>query len=166
MKNTQRIALSGLLIAVGVACSPFYIPVGVAKCFPIQHMINILAGVMLGPLYAVLIAFGTSLIRVLTGMGSLLAFPGSMIGAFLAGLLYQKTQKLVFGFMGEVVGTGIIGAMVAFPVAALLMGKKAAMFAFVIPFTISSFGGAIIGVLLAILFKRANLIKIFTKERK
>jgi energy coupling factor transporter S component ThiW len=67
-----------------------YIPVGVAKAFPIQHLINILSAVLLGPAYALWNAFAISLLRNLLGTGSLLAFPGSMIGALLAGLLYQN----------------------------------------------------------------------------
>ena len=35
-------------------------------------------------------AFITSLIRVLMRTGTLLAFPGSMCGALLAGLMYKK----------------------------------------------------------------------------
>lgn len=43
-----------------------------------------LAGLILGPIYGVGIAFCVSLIRNLSGTGSLFAFPGSMVGALLA----------------------------------------------------------------------------------
>ena len=91
-------------------------------------------------------AFVTSLIRVLTGTGSLLAFPGSMIGAFCCGLMYHFTKKLPFAYLGELIGTGILGALAAYPVAVLLMNKEAALFAYVIPFMVSSFGGATISI--------------------
>ncbi len=74
MSNTKKLTIAGILISVGVICSAFYIPIGVAKVFPIQHFINVLAGVFLGPVYAVLMAFVTSLVRVLTGTGSFLSW--------------------------------------------------------------------------------------------
>ncbi len=41
--TARKLAVSGVLIAVGVVCSPLCFPVGAAKCFPIQHLINIMA---------------------------------------------------------------------------------------------------------------------------
>ena len=81
--NVKKLAAAGLLTAVAVACSPFSIPVGASQCFPVQHMVNVLAAVFLGPWYGVAMAFVTSLIRNMLGTGSLLAFPGSMCGALL-----------------------------------------------------------------------------------
>jgi len=148
MNNVKKLAIAGLLVALGVVCSTFSIPVGAAKCFPIQHMVNVLAGILLGPGYAVAMAFATSLLRVMLGTGSLLAFPGSMIGALCCGLLYQFTKKLPLAYLGEVIGTGVLGALAAYPVATLIMSKQAALFAYVIPFIISSFGGATISLVL------------------
>lgn len=82
--NVKKLALAGILVAVGIVCSPLSIPVGASKCAPVQHFINILGGVFLGPGYAVGMAFVTSLLRNLMGTGTLLAFPGSMCGAFCA----------------------------------------------------------------------------------
>ena len=47
--NVRKLALAGILVAVGIVCSPLSIPVGASKCAPIQHFINILGGVFLGP---------------------------------------------------------------------------------------------------------------------
>jgi energy coupling factor transporter S component ThiW len=44
----------------------------------------------------------------------------------------------------EVIGTGVIGAILAYPVAVLILGRKAALFTYVIPFLISTIGGSII----------------------
>lgn len=142
MTNVKKLAQAGIFIAVGVVCSTFSIPAGAAKVFPVQHMINVLAGVTLGPAYSVGMAFVTSLIRVMIGTGSLLAFPGSMCGAFLCGMLYKHTKKPSLAFAGEVVGTGIIGALLAYPVAAFIMSREAALFGFVVPFIMSSAAGA------------------------
>ena len=43
--RTQKLTVAGILIAVGVVCSPFSIPLGAARCFPVQHMVNILSAV-------------------------------------------------------------------------------------------------------------------------
>ena len=51
--NVKKLALAGILVAVGIVCSPLSIPVGASKCAPVQHFINILGGVFLGPGYAV-----------------------------------------------------------------------------------------------------------------
>lgn len=58
--SVKKLATAGLLTALGVVCSAFYIPVGASKCFPIQHAVNVLGGVILGPGYAVAMAFATS----------------------------------------------------------------------------------------------------------
>ena len=137
----------------------FYIPVGPAKCFPIQHMVNVLAAVMLGPAYGVIMAFITSLLRVILGMGSLLAFPGSMIGALCAGLLYKAFPKIGYAVLGEVVGTGVLGALAAYPVAVFLMGQASALFAFVIPFSVSTLGGSLLSILILLALKKTRLLE-------
>ncbi|AEH52675.1 thiW protein [Heyndrickxia coagulans 2-6] len=47
-----------------------------------------------------------------------------MIGAFLAAYLYAKTNKLIFAFVGEVMGTGILGALACYPIAVFLLGQR------------------------------------------
>ncbi len=156
--NVKKLALSGLLVAVAVVGATFSIPVGVAKASPVQHMVNVLAGVILGPWYAVGAAFAASCIRVLMGTGTLLAFPGSMAGALLSGLLYKKFRNIVSAFIGEVIGTGVIGAMLAYPVATLFLAKQAAVFGFVIPFSVSSFCGATISAVIIYALKRTRAV--------
>ena len=53
--KTKKMAISAMFIAVGVlAGNIIYIPVGASKCFPVQHTLNILAAVFLGPAYGVI----------------------------------------------------------------------------------------------------------------
>lgn len=152
--NTKKLAVSGLLTAAAVACSPFSIPVGASQCFPVQHMVNVLAAVFLGPWYGVGIAFATSLIRNIMGTGSLLAFPGSMCGALLCGMVYAVSGQLWLTCAAEILGTGILGGLAAWPVAVLIMGKEAALFAYVLPFLVSTTGGtAIAWAVIAVLKK-------------
>ena len=146
--NTKSTLTAAMLTALAVSLSTFAIPIGASKCFPIQHLCNVIAGVFLGPGYGVAMAFCTSLIRNLIGTGSPLAFPGSMVGAFLCGFLYQHAGKLAAAYFGEVFGTGIIGGLLCYPVATLLMGQEAALFAYVIPFLISTAGGTVMAMIL------------------
>ena len=147
--KTKKITMASLLIAIGViAGNIIFIPVGASKCFPIQAAINVLSAVILGPGYGVAIAFCISLLRNILGTGTLLAFPGSMIGALLAGILYKKTKSNLLSAAGEVFGTGILGGLVSFPIARFIMGKNVAALFFVMPFLVSTIGGSIIGYLL------------------
>ncbi|TCK98494.1 energy coupling factor transporter S component ThiW [Natranaerovirga hydrolytica] len=149
--NTKKLTLSALLIAIGTLLgSIVVIPVGIANCYPIQHTINILSAVLVGPVYAVMNAFLISLLRNMLGTGTLLAFPGSLIGALFAGLLYKKFHNEIYAIFGEIIGTGMIGALLAFPIAKFVMGNEAVAFAFIIPFSVSTIGGGIIAYFLLI----------------
>lgn len=158
--NIKKVTIAGMLVALTVALSSFSIPIGASKCYPVQHLMNIIAGIFLGPVYGVGTAFCSSLIRNLMGTGSLLAFPGSMVGALLCGLLYRKFGRLTPAYAGEVVGTGIIGAMLCYPVATLIMGKEAAVFTYVLPFLLSTLSGTVIAILLVGAMKRSGILEV------
>ena len=158
--RTKQVALSVILVAVAVALSPIFIPVGFAKCFPAQHMVNVIAGVVLGPVYAVIIATVAGMIRNMLGLGTLLAFPGGMIGAFLAGVAYRTFKKVYAAGLGEVVGTGLLGSVTsAWIVAPVLMGKSMALATLIIAFSISTIGGSIFGVIALHLLRKAGIWK-------
>ncbi|MFZ0135063.1 MAG: energy coupling factor transporter S component ThiW [Desulfobacterales bacterium] len=106
--HTKKVARAVILTAAAVALSPFFIPVGITKCFPAQHMINVLAAVMLGPAYAVGIAFAAAFLRNILGLGTLLAFPGGMIGAVLVG--GTDTRQTSVGALVATVGLVIQNA--------------------------------------------------------
>ena len=146
--KTRDVARAVILVAIAVALSPFFIPVGIAKCFPAQHMVNVLSAVMLGPAYAVGIATIAAIIRNILGLGTLLDFPGGMIGAFLAGLAYQLSKNIYVAGLGEVIGTGLFGSLVSvWIVAPLLLDKTMALATLMIAFSVSTLGGTIIGIL-------------------
>ena len=147
------------LIVEKVVGSLFSFPVFGSKCAPVQHLVNVLCAVTVGPWWALAQAFIASLIRNLLGLGSPLAFPGSMCGALLGGLLYKYGKKLPFAYLGEVAGTGIIGGMLSYPVAYLVMGNKAAaLFTFVVPFLISTCGGTLIAIIITLPLKKSGLL--------
>ncbi len=147
--KTRKLTISALLIAIGVLAGQLiYIPIGASKCFPVQHTINVLSAVLLGPWYGVMNAFCISLLRNFMGTGSLMAFPGSMVGALLAGQMYHFTKNNYVTAFGEVFGTGILGGFLAVPIAVFIMGNVVGAFAYVIPFLISTIGGSIIALLI------------------
>ena len=147
--ETRKLTFTALFMAVGVLSAHLvYIPVGVSKCFPIQHAINVLLAVLLGTRYSVGAAFGVSVLRNILGTGSLLAFPGSMFGAALSGILYSRTHSIWGALAGEIIGTGIIGGLVAYPVAKYFLGSAAGALFFVVPFLISTAGGSLLAYVL------------------
>ena len=159
--KTKKLTLCAMLIAIGILAGNFiYIPIGASKCFPVQAAVNVIASVILGPAYAVLTAFGISLVRNIIGTGSIMAFPGSMAGAFLASILYAKTKSTAAAASGEVIGTGIIGAFIAVPISKFILGSEVGALFYVGPFIVSSLGGAIIGYLI---LKSTEIIRLGKK---
>ena len=160
--NINKLAVAGVFCAVAVVGSMFSFPVFGSKCAPVQHMVNILCAVLLGPGYGLGVAFAASLIRNLLGLGSLLAFPGSMFGALLCGLIYKKTKNIPATLAGEVFGTAVLGGLCAYPIAILFMGKSAAELAFyvyIIPFLISTAAGALISAVLIFCLKKSGVLR-------
>src|SRR5699024_276564 len=110
--------------------------------------------IMLGPGPALAIAFMIGLLRNMLGIGSIMAFPGGMAGAFLAGYFYRKFTKNRWGVVGANIGTGIIGAFVSSFFAKFLMGNAVGAFFFMPPFLVSSISGAFIGWVIVVRVKR------------
>ena len=127
--NTRKLALTAIFAAVAVVGSMFSFPELGSKCAPVQHMVNVLCAVFLGPAWGLASAF----------------IAGSMCGALLSGLLYQRFKTLPAAWIGEIFGTAVIGGILAYPVASMVMGNAGAtLFMFVVPFLISTVGGTLI----------------------
>lgn len=157
--HTMKLTLAGVFIAIAVVGSLFVVPALGSRCAPVQHLVNILSAVLLGPGYAVGIAFGASLLRNVLALGTLMAFPGSLFGALLSGLLYARTKRLSAAVIGEVVGTAVLGGLCAYPVVILLMGKDAAaiaFYAYITPFFISTAGGALLSLIVLAALRRTG----------
>lgn len=174
MKNTniKKLSFTAILTAIAVVGSLFSFPFLGAKCSPIQHLVNIITGVYLGPWWGLAMAFSASLIRNLLGLGSLLAFPGSMIGVFLCGAMYHwifkkapKAVRLISAYAGELFGTSVLGGMASFPIAMLLMGnEKATLFGFVFPFFVSCVVGTVAAIVIVTSLKQVKAIDRFFEE--
>ena len=143
--STRKLVLAALFAALGVLLSSFAIPVGAARVFPFQHVLNAVAGVMLGPWWAAGSALVTATLRVSLGTGSLFAFPGSPFGAIAVGLAYRILRRDEAALF-EPVGTVLVGAPLgAFLVSPFLGESAGGLVALMIAFALSCIPGSIIG---------------------
>ncbi len=158
--NLLNLAVMAFLIALGVVISPILRFEGMC---PMAHFINITCAVLLGPWYSLACAFIIGIIR-MTVMGiPPLALTGAVFGAFLSGVFYRLSKgKIIFAVLGEIVGTGIIGAIVSYPVMTFLWGKTGLTWLFYVP---SFTCGTLIGGSIAFVFLKklagAGLLKKF-----
>lgn len=138
-----------MLIALGVVISPILRVEGMC---PMAHLINIVCSVLLGPWHSLLCATIIGILR-MTLMGiPPLALTGAVFGAFLSGVFYRISKgKLIFAVLGEVIGTGIIGAVVSYPVMRFIWGREGLGWVFYIP---SFIAGTLIGGSIAFIFLR------------
>ncbi|MDR3231374.1 MAG: energy coupling factor transporter S component ThiW [Synergistaceae bacterium] len=143
----QKMTLAGLFAALTVLLSPLSFPFGPSRCFPFQHAINGVAGVLLGPFWACGAAFVSSLARNALGTGTILAFPGSLFGAltvgFAARLLPEKHRS--WAALAEPLATATLGAGVASFIASPAGGRGAMFAVLSVAFLASSGPGAVIG---------------------
>lgn len=157
MNSTRKLTLAAALTAVAIVGSVLSFPILGSRCAPVQHMVNVFCAVLLGTRYGVGSAFVASLLRNIFGLGTVLAFPGSMCGAFLSGLVYARTKNIWLTVVAEAFGTGIVGGLCAYPIAILFMGKVAgdiAFYVYVVPFLISTAVGSVLAGLVVKRFKK------------
>ena len=161
VQNTKltKMIFWAMMVAVGVVISPLLRIEGMC---PMAHFINVTCAVLLGPWYAFLCALTIGLIRMAFMGIPPLALTGAVFGAALSGILYRASKgKIIFAFLGEVIGTGIIGAIVSYPVMALLWGRTGLTWLFYVP---SFIAGTLIGGSIAFLFlKQLQRMKLLTK---
>ena len=159
-KNTlQKMTLLAMLVAIGVVISPILRVEGMC---PMAHFINIVCSVLLGPWYSLLCAVLIGILRMCFMGIPPLALTGAVFGAFLSGVLYRVSKgRMIYAVLGEVIGTGIIGAIVSYPVMAGLMGRTGLSWLFYVP---SFICGTLIGGSVAFLFlKYLNQAKLLAR---
>lgn len=157
-----KMVVLAMLVALGVVISPILRVEGMC---PMAHFINIVCSVLLGPWYSLICAALIGIIR-MTLMGiPPLALTGAVFGALLSGLLYRASKgRLIFAVIGEVVGTGIIGAIASYPVMTLWWGYTDLTVFFYVPSFIS---GTLIGGSIAFLFlKKLSKTGLLSKYQK
>ena len=151
-----------MLVAIGVVISPILRVEGLC---PTAHLINIVCSVLLGPWYSLLCATMIGIIRMIFLGIPPLALTGAVFGAFLSGVLYRVSNgKIIFAVIGEIFGTGVIGAIVSYPVMALIMGRTGLTWMVYVPSFIAAtiMGGTAAYILLKALSKNGMLLKFQT----
>ena len=167
--KTKKLAIAAIFVAIAVVGSAFIqFPVLGSKCSPTQHMVNVLCAVFLGPGWGVGVAFCASLIRNLLAVGTLMAFPGSMIGALCCGLMYKalRNRNDAAGHRRHPRGRDArhrrAGRPVRLPGRHLFMNVDAAataVTAYIIPFLISTVVGSIIAGVLVYALKAGGALR-------
>ena len=148
-KKLLKMIVLSMLIALGVVISPIMRVEGMC---PMAHFINIVCSVFLGPWYSLLCATLIGIIRMATMGIPPIALTGAIFGAFLSGVFYRISKgKIIFAVFGEIIGTGIIGAIVSYPVMNFIWGKEGLSWMFYVP---SFICGTLIGGSIAYVFLR------------
>jgi len=142
MRNHQlqvhKLTILSMMIALDVVLTPIFRIEGMA---PMSSVVNILAGILMGPVYAL---------------------AGATFGALLAGLFYKYGRKFHYSALGEILGTGVIGSIVSYPVMVLFTGSAAKLSWFI--YTPRFFGATLIGTAIAFLAFRFLIKQEFFKK--
>ena len=150
MKKTNKLlkmTVLAMLVTLGVVISPILRVEGMC---PMAHFINILCSVLLGPWYSLLCAVLIGVIRMAIMGIPPIALTGAIFGAFLSGVFYRASKgNLLLAVLGEIFGTGIIGAVASYPVMSILWGREGLSWLFYVP---SFIGGTLIGGSIAFVF--------------
>lgn len=152
-----------MFVTIGVVISPILRFEGFA---PTAHFVNVVCSVFLGPWYSLLNALVTSFLRMSFLGIPPLAITGQVFGAALSGIFYRKSKgSLLAPVIGEVIGTGIIGAIVSYPVMKLFYGTGDITWYFYLPsFIIATLiGGSIAFIFLKTLKESKTLYPIQRK---
>lgn len=148
-KSLLKMVTLSMLIALGVVISPILRVEGMC---PMAHLINIVCSVFLGPWYSLLCATLIGVIRMITMGIPPIALTGAVFGAFLSGVFYRASRgRIIFAVLGEIIGTGVIGAIMSYPVMTFLWGKEGLSWLFYVP---SFICGTLIGGSIAYVFLR------------
>lgn len=164
----RRLALAAVLGGLGVALAGIYIPIGPTKAYPVQHMVNVIAGVLLGPLWAGGLAAVIGIVRISLGLGTIYAIPGGIPGAVLVGLaakfLRARGSNPILAGLAEPPGTAVVGFLLALFVFAPIVGDYEKWLAALTPIWLVWLASTAIGTTLGIvalrLLEASGLVKL------
>jgi len=156
----RKLAEVSILIALGVILSffPGPIPVGPTYVFPFQSMINVIAGILLGPWYAAGAALGIGVIRIFFHTGTFFSLPGGIPGAIFVGLTYRYTKSYLSAF-AEIPGTALLGAFLSAYLVAPVFGVSATLWFFILAFIPPAVLGSSIGYIVMIALRRRGVVR-------
>ena len=142
----KKLIILALMIALDVVLSPLFRIEGMA---PMSSVMNVLGVALMGPFYGTAMALLCALLRILLLGVPPLALPGAVFGACLAGLGYKYGRSIYFAMAGEILGTGLLGSLLSYPVMVWFTGSQQKLYWFI--YTPRFFGAAMIGSIVAYL---------------
>lgn len=155
--KVRKITYLAMMIALDVVLSPILRIEGMA---PMSSVINILAGVLMGPLYTTIMAVCCGIIRMMMMGIPPLALTGAVFGALLAGLGARWTHSIYGSIIGEIIGTGIVGSLLSYPVMVLFTGTKTDLYWLL--YTPRFLGAMLMGAVAAwLIWQQAKKISLF-----
>lgn len=159
-KKLKKMILAALFAAINIAVSSVAF---ITNFVPFQHATNVVGAVFLGPTYNLAQAFISGTVRMFIFGRPFTAYTGAVFGAVLSAILYKKTKSLFAACIGEVFGTGIIGALVSyypmryfFTYPGLSLDSEPIWF-FMPMWIPASITGSILGIIIAKILLKANL---------
>lgn len=156
-RNVRKLVFTGMLACLSYVCSTFvYFP----RMAPFQHLFNVVGAVFLGPVWGFAAAALTGLMRMILGGRTIQAFIGAVVGAFLSGFLYRKTKKVWAAVVGEIIGTGILSALLVYPFMVHFYGLpvETPFWTFIPSYVPSSVLGACLGFVLIQTLNKTGLL--------
>lgn len=142
--------------ALGAVLGWISIPVGPTKIFPLQHTINAIAGILIGP-WAVISALIAAIVRFSTGMGTIYAFPGSPFGALVVAVIFKVTKK-DFSALFEPLGTVFVGGTLSgLLMAPFISANAPTVWFFWTAFAASCIPGAILGYFIVKIVRKSHV---------
>lgn len=159
--NIRKMVLCAVFASMAFVLNTFvYFP----SMAPFQHFVDVIASVFLGPWWACLSAFLCGAMRMMSGR-TIQAVTGAVFGPILGGLLWRKTRNIYFVCVGEIIGTGLLGALASYPLMKWFYGLDVQNPLCYIPFyTPSAVVGGLMGVMVLVILKRAKALERFLSE--
>ena len=110
---------------------------------PFQHFVDVLAAVFVGPWYGCASAFLCGALRMMSG----------------------RTKKIYLAYVGEIIGTGICGALASYPLMKWFYGLDLQNWYYYIPFyTPAAVVGGAMGVAVLLLLRRSGVFRRMLSE--
>ena len=159
--NIRKMVLCAVFASMAFVLNTFvYFP----SMAPFQHFVDVIASVFLGPWWACLSAFLCGAMRMMSGR-TIQAVTGAVFGPILGGLLWRKTRNIYFVCVGEIIGTGLLGALASYPLMKWFYGLDVQNPLCYIPFyTPSAVVGGLMGVMVLVILKRAKALERFLSK--
>ena len=170
----RTVALIVVLSVLGLVLAPFFwFPFLGTRAFPGQHLVNVLAGILLGPVRSIPVPVIVGTVRLMLGIGTVFAYPGGIPGTIMVGLFqrfvtgrFRDHRARYLSAFAEPIGTVLIGGTLSLliigpllnmpSIVDLLSGETviAALLTFWAGWAVSSVIGASIGYVVTIVLSR------------